>query len=215
MVKAWDDREIPAGTEWADNIDERLESADVILLLVSADFIQSEFCYGKEMKRAIERNNAKDDRAIVIPVILRECDWETAPFATFQALPRGGNPISEWKTEDDYFEAVAKGLRQRIQQLVTPEAVAMNGSAVRPRDPRWWERPRVRLSVLAAVVVAGLLTGWWMSAAAPVDREIDASLTAMREGRYSDAKNTLEKTSRSLVRSRARTGGLSRRRSLA
>ena len=63
LVKGWDDRELPAGGQWADEIDQRLESADIILLLVSADFIHSEFCYGKEMKRAIERHKAKDDRA--------------------------------------------------------------------------------------------------------------------------------------------------------
>ena len=87
LVKAWDDREIPAGSRWADEIDERLESADVILLLVSADYIGSEFCYGKEMARAMERHNSTDDHAMVIPVILRKCDWKTAPFGRFQALP--------------------------------------------------------------------------------------------------------------------------------
>ena len=97
LVKAWDDREIPAGTEWADNIDERLENADVILLLVSADFIQSEFCYGKEMKRAIERNDAKDDRAIVIPVILRKCDWETAPLPRFRLCRAAASPFQNGK----------------------------------------------------------------------------------------------------------------------
>jgi hypothetical protein len=196
LVEAWDDREIPAGSEWADSIDERLENDDVILLLVSADFIRSDFCYGKEMKRAIERHEAKDDRAIVIPVILRKCDWKTAPFGSFQALPRDGKPISEWKTEDDYFEAVATGLRKRIQQLVTRSAAGTTKSTLRPRDPSWWNRPRVRWSALAALALAILSAWWWTSAAAAVNREIDTSLTAMREGRYSDAKETLEKASR-------------------
>ena len=196
LVEAWDDREIPAGSEWEDRIDERLEDDDIILLLVSADFIHSDFCYGKEMKRAIERHKAKDDRAIVIPVILRKCDWKTAPFGSFQALPRDGKPISEWKTEDDYFEAVATGLRKRIQQLVTRSGAGTAKSTLRPRDPSWWNRPRVRWCALAALALAILCTWWWTSAAAAVNREIDASLAAMREGRYGDAKETLEKTSR-------------------
>jgi tetratricopeptide (TPR) repeat protein len=201
LVKAWDDREIPAGEEWADEIDERLESADIILLLVSADFIHSNFCYGKEMTRAIERNNAKDDRAIVIPIILRKCDWKSARFSSFQGLPPGLKPISEWKTEDDYFEAVVKGLRQRIEKMVPSEVAG----AARPREPRWWERPRVRWALLVMAAVAGLAAWWWPMAAAAVDRETDASLTAFREGRYNDAKETLEKTwPLWIARSRAR-----------
>ena len=120
LVEAWDDRAIPAGGEWADEIDRRLEQADVILLLVSADFIRSDYCYRKEMRRALDRNAAKEDRAIVIPVILRQCDWQTAPFAMLQPLPRNGQPLSQWKSEDDYFAAVAKGLRDRILSLVEP-----------------------------------------------------------------------------------------------
>jgi tetratricopeptide (TPR) repeat protein len=195
LVKAWDDREIPAGEQWADEIDERLESADIILLLVSADFIHSNFCYGKEMRRAIERHEEKKDRAVLIPVILRKCDWKTAPFSRFQALPSGVKPISEWKTEDDYFEAVTEGLRKRIQQLVTSEAEGL----VRRRDPKWWERPRVRWALLSMAVVVCLVTWWWLTASAAVDQEIRESLVALREGRYSDAKHALERTSKHWV----------------
>ena len=115
LVHAWDDREILGGDDWADEIDERLNQADVILLLVTADFIRSDYCYGKELTRALERNADPADRAIVIPVILRVCDWEQSAFARLQALPPGARPISTWPTEDDCYTAVAKGLRRRIR----------------------------------------------------------------------------------------------------
>ena len=117
LISAWDDREIAGGEDWAIAIDDRLNAADLVLLLVTADFIKSDYCFGIEMKRALERHADPSDRAIVIPVIAKRCDWEKSPFAKLQALPSGARPLAEWKTEDDYYTAVAKGLRQRIGRL--------------------------------------------------------------------------------------------------
>jgi tetratricopeptide (TPR) repeat protein len=196
LVDTWDDREIPAGAGWADEIDQRLESADIILLLVSADFINSEFCYGKEMKRAMERHQDKDDRAITIPIIVRTCDWHTAPFAECQALPRDGKPISDphWKTADDYFEAVATGLRRRIMQPASGDAETASEPEAETRAPQWWKRA----GVLPAVVIVALACAaawWWMSFCSAMDREIEAGVSAMRQGRYGDARALLEKVS--------------------
>jgi Flp pilus assembly protein TadD len=201
LVAAWDDRQIPAGTGWADEIDSRLEAADVVLLLVSADFIDSEFCYGKEMKRALERHKDEEDRAIVIPVILRKCDWHSAPFAQFQGLPRDGKPMSDpaWRTEDDYFEAVATGLRRRIQQLIPQQTSAAQAPVVRPRERKWWERPGVRWVLLAALLLVGVASGWWKWKSSAADREVCASVTAMRQGRYRDARDILEKLSQGWI----------------
>src|SRR5262245_14882000 len=76
LLKEWYDRQIDAGDEWKDEIEANLNSADIILLLVSVDFIASEFCWGKELTRALERHNAGEAR--VIPVILRPVDWTGA-----------------------------------------------------------------------------------------------------------------------------------------
>ena len=73
VIDAWHDRQIGAGDEWAGAIDAHLNSAAVILLLVSADFLASDYCYDLEMTRALERHDAGDAR--VIPVILRSVDW--------------------------------------------------------------------------------------------------------------------------------------------
>jgi internalin A len=86
LISTWLDRKITAGAEWAGQIDRNHQTAEIILLLVSADFIASAYCYDKEMKRALERHEA--GRARVIPVIMRDVDWQSAPFSKLQALPK-------------------------------------------------------------------------------------------------------------------------------
>src|SRR5215210_4642126 len=84
-ISGWHDRNISAGTDWKDSIDKHLESAKIILLLVSADFLSSDYCYEIEMRRAMKRH--QEGKARVIPVIVRNCDWSSAPFSSLQALP--------------------------------------------------------------------------------------------------------------------------------
>jgi len=79
LITSWYDGELVPGMSWGHAIETHLDSADVILLLVSPAFIKSDYCYGKEMQRAIERHRAK--QACVIPILLRPVDWEGAPFA--------------------------------------------------------------------------------------------------------------------------------------
>ncbi len=114
-ITAWYDREITAGTEWKDQIDEHLESAKVILLLVSADFLASDYCYDVELKRAMERHEAKSAR--VIPVILREVDWQGASFGKLQALPNNAEPVTNWSNSDQAFADIARGIRRAVEEL--------------------------------------------------------------------------------------------------
>jgi len=199
LVQTWDDREILAGDEWADEIDERLNQADVILLLVTADFIKSEYCYGKELERALERNADKADRAIVIPVILRKCDWESTKLSRLQALPRGAHPISDWKTEDDYYTAVAKGLRSRIRKVIDPASGWVGWVGQRLRDPQWWQQPAVWVALLGIVLSSVAGGWWWWQAAARADREVAQAVKALRSGRYADAAGQLEPVCQRLV----------------
>src|SRR6266496_2569771 len=85
LITQWHDRHILAGTDWSETIDTHLENASVILLLISADFLASDYCYGIEMKRALERDAANEAR--VVPILVRPVDWTDAPFAHLQALP--------------------------------------------------------------------------------------------------------------------------------
>jgi internalin A len=115
LTSVWTDRKITAGEEWKGKIDENLESAGIILLLVSADFIASEYCYDVEMKRALERHDA--GAAPVIPVILRAVDWHAAPFGKLQALPKDGKPVTLWEDRDSAWLDVETGIRKVAEQL--------------------------------------------------------------------------------------------------
>ena len=79
LIAAWYDRKISAGPEWAHEINTHLDSAQIILLLVSSSFLASRYCYSSEMVRALQRHEAGTAR--VIPIILRPVDWENAPFS--------------------------------------------------------------------------------------------------------------------------------------
>jgi tetratricopeptide (TPR) repeat protein len=200
LVDTWDDREILAGDDWADVIDERLNQADVILLLVTADFINSEYCFGKELARALERHEDPADRAIVIPIILRECAWENAPFAKLQALPKGARPMSEWKTPDQYHTEVTKGLRQRLTRLIDRDSRWYQRVGRKLRDPRWWQRPLVWGGALGAIAVAGVAFALWWQAAARTDRHVATAVQHLRSGRAQDAFNEVVPFCQSWVR---------------
>ncbi len=115
VITAWHDRKITAGTEWSGQIDKHLESAKIILLLVSADFLASDYCYDVELKRAMERHEAKEAR--VIPVILREVDWEGTSFGKLQAIPKNAMPVTNWSNRDQAFADIARGIRRAVEKL--------------------------------------------------------------------------------------------------
>jgi hypothetical protein len=126
LIQSWHDRHIRAGKDWEDEIDTSLDSAGVILLLISPDFIASEYCYGKEVKRALERHRIGEARAI--PVILRPVDWHGTPFAKLQALPKDGTPVTQWSDQDAALLDVAKGVRDTVCELTHLETYRVQSS---------------------------------------------------------------------------------------
>ncbi len=115
FVSLWHDRNISAGAEWQQEISQQLEAAKIILLLVSPDFMDSDYCYSTEMKRAMERHEQGD--ACVIPVILRPVHWRESPFGNLQVLPTDAMPVSRWSSLDDAFFDVAEGIRKTVEKL--------------------------------------------------------------------------------------------------
>jgi TIR domain len=118
QIVGWYDHEIKPGVEWEEEIGIRLNTANIILLLVSPDFMYSKYCYGVEMQRAIERHDRGE--AKVIPIILRPINgWQDTPIGKLQALPTDGKPVVDrkrWPTVDYALENVAIGIREVINQ---------------------------------------------------------------------------------------------------
>ena len=115
VLEAWHDRDIDAGAEWANEIDEHLNEAQIILLLISSDFLASDYCYDIEMKRAMERHDANE--SVVIPIILRSCVWQGAPFGKLQGFPKDTKPVDAWPNPDRAFTNIAQGIRKVVEKL--------------------------------------------------------------------------------------------------
>lgn len=117
LITTWHDRDISAGQEWAQQIDQHLDNAHIILLLISADFISSDYCYSIEVKRAMERHYKGE--ACVIPIILRPTSWQEMPFGKLQCLPSNSNPITIWSNQDEAWVDVINGIRAAVKSFKT------------------------------------------------------------------------------------------------
>lgn len=112
LISSWSDSQILPGQNWNDNILTELRSADIIIFMLSADFIASEFINENEVPEAMEQNRQKG--AKIIPVVLRPCDWSREPYNQFQALPDNALPITKWADQDEAFMSVVKGLSKLV-----------------------------------------------------------------------------------------------------
>lgn len=115
LITLWHDRLIVSGTDWVHAIDLHLETASIILLLVSAHFFASDYCYGIEMQHALKRHEAGE--AHVIPLLVRPVDWKNAPFAHLQILPTNARPLSTWQDEDIALTDIVAGIRHMLEDL--------------------------------------------------------------------------------------------------
>jgi CheY-like chemotaxis protein len=116
-IVTWHKRNIHAGSEWQKEVDKHLNTAQIILLLISASFLASQYCYSVEMQRALERQKCGD--AHVIPIILRPVDWRESPFGKLQVLPHGEKPVTgrSWKNLDEAFASIAHDIRGIVVHL--------------------------------------------------------------------------------------------------
>ena len=118
LIEIWHDRDISAGTDWEQQIKSHLNEAQIILLLVSPDFMVSDYCYGIEMQRALERHDLGEAR--VIPVILRHVYWQGV-LGKLQALPTDARPVKSWPDLDEALYNVTEGIRKVIEEI-TPKS---------------------------------------------------------------------------------------------
>jgi TIR domain len=117
VISSWHDRQIVAGSEWEEEIDRHMRTADIILLLVSPDFVNSKYCYDIELPYAMQRHEVGE--AYVVPILLRPVvRWKNLPFAKLQVYPSGGVPITQWADPDNGFVDVAEGIAIAVEKLL-------------------------------------------------------------------------------------------------
>jgi len=114
-IASWHDRKIVAGMELKNEIHQHLNRAGIILLMVSPDFIASDYHWTVEVTRALERNAS--GKARVIPVLLRHTDWEMPPIDKFLPLPRNRQPVKNWSDRDEAFVEIVKEIREEVTRL--------------------------------------------------------------------------------------------------
>lgn len=116
-IRQWNDLQIDAGTDLEPSIFKALEEAQIVLLLISPNFIASNFCMSIEMVQAIAAH--KEGRKVVIPVITRHCAWDKLPFASIKAVPHDGVPIKDYKDKDKALKLVVKAVERAALNLKT------------------------------------------------------------------------------------------------
>ena len=115
FIDVWNDRKINPGDDWENEIDENLEGSDIIVCLISSDFVNSDYCYSKELERALEKHN--NEEAIVVPIVIRPVVWNILPIGKIQGLPKDGKAVTSWNNMDEAFEDVVKGLLKVVNEI--------------------------------------------------------------------------------------------------
>ncbi|MBA2393516.1 MAG: TIR domain-containing protein, partial [Ktedonobacteraceae bacterium] len=113
LITLWSQRLVVPGVDWAKEVDQLIEQASIILLLVSPDFLASEYCHEVEVKRALELQET--GQAHVIPVLLRPADWKDTPFGHLSPLPDDGKAIATWPNQDEAFLQVIEGIKKVLR----------------------------------------------------------------------------------------------------
>jgi len=116
LISEWNVRKIVAGEQWAQEISDKLQSAKIILLLLSVDFLNSQYCYDIELERALARNDAQE--CAVIPVLLRNCVWQHAPFAKLSGLPKNMTAVASCPYKDDAYVDIVKGIKEAVEKMI-------------------------------------------------------------------------------------------------
>jgi WD40 repeat protein len=133
LITMWHDREIDAGAEWEKEIHQKLDEAHIILLLLSSAFMQSKYCYGEEMQRALERHKKREAR--IIPIILRPVYWhDVEVLQGLLVLPKDAKPVTDWSNREKAFYDVAKSIRKVVDELAS-EGGAASAKGTEPYQP--------------------------------------------------------------------------------
>ncbi len=137
LIDTWTDRKLLPGDRWEEGIAEELERADLILFLVSDDFIASDFIWGREMKRALEREERGEAR--VVPVIVRPCDWHPAPFFLDEEALQSGLLVSRTEGEVELWHLSFQEYLAALELATGADYWEIVSEDGRLHDDRWSE----------------------------------------------------------------------------
>jgi TIR domain-containing protein len=129
IIESWCDRRIAPGADVDCEIARHLRTSDLVLLLISPDFMNSDYCYRREMRVALKRHARGEAR--VIPIILRPVDWLRTPIGKLLALPRDAKPVTSWHRRDEALLDVAKGVRRAVEEMGPGRSRPPAGSGTR------------------------------------------------------------------------------------
>lgn len=115
IIETWNDRDISPGSNWESDIKKHLDNANVILCLVSSSFLASNYCYCKEFEYSLEKHN--EGKCIIVPIIIRDCDWADSPLGKIQGLPTDAKAVKLWDDHDTAWKDVVNGLKKLIDEL--------------------------------------------------------------------------------------------------
>lgn len=113
-IAHWRDTDLVAGEDWDETIKERLSNAQIILFMVSRDFLASDYIKQQERRLAMELRENK--QAVIVPVILSPCTWEDEDFAALENLPYKGKPVSSFSPRDEAWTLIETGLKKAVEQ---------------------------------------------------------------------------------------------------
>jgi hypothetical protein len=115
LVISWFDGNISPGRNIDSEILGQLRTADIMLCLVSAAFLASDYIYSREVGIALARHKAGELQ--IIPVILRPSEWDRSPLRFLRALPKDGRPITRWPDRHEALLDVVRGIRQTVESM--------------------------------------------------------------------------------------------------
>lgn len=186
VMYTWSDRNISPGDEWDKEINENLNEAQIILLLISVHSLNSRYIREVEITQALERHKAEE--AVVIPVILQKVYWQTPPLSSLQALPAEGRPVDDWPLDNDAYYDIVLGVLKKVHDLKGRGSENTTESElIKPPPSRRLKWKKVTLAtvltlVLMVSIIVILMTGPALDAARKVNYLDNSSWTPPQVG---------------------------------
>ena len=115
IIETWTDNLIKPGQLWEEEISKQMENANVFILLISVDFLNSYYCFEKELNVALQKHH--DHKAIVIPILIKPCDWENSMISKLQALPGNGRYISRVRDKNQVYLDIVHAIQHLIEDF--------------------------------------------------------------------------------------------------